>query len=75
MLPAVAYLNMVSQLPVPHYSDRSSGSGPDHGSFPGVRRPGREADDLHPSSADNKSKWSYTSTPLIRFLCFVDRAS
>jgi hypothetical protein len=30
---------------------------------PGVKRPGREADHSHPSSAEAKSEWSYTSTP------------
>jgi hypothetical protein len=30
--------------------------------FPGVTRPGREADDSPPSSAEVKNVWSYTST-------------
>jgi hypothetical protein len=72
VLPAIAYLDTVPQLSVPHYFYRSSGSGSDRGSFPRVRRPGREVDDSHPSSVDNKRKWSYTSTPLIR-LHGVDR--
>ena len=72
MLPAIAYLNTVSQLSMPHYCHRSSGSGPDHGPFPGVRRLGREVDDPNPSSVDNKRKWSCTSTSLIR-LHGVDR--
>ena len=67
MLPAIAYLNTVPQLSVPHYSYRSCGSGSDRGSFLGVRRPGREVDDPHPSIVDKKSKWSYTSTPILRF--------
>jgi hypothetical protein len=32
----------------------------------GVKRPGREADHLPPSSAEVKSAWSGTSTPPIR---------
>jgi hypothetical protein len=32
------------------------------GSFPGVKRPGREADHSSPSSAEVKNAWSYTST-------------
>jgi hypothetical protein len=36
------------------------------GSFPGVKRPGREADHSPPSSAEVKNSWSYTSTPPIR---------
>jgi hypothetical protein len=33
-----------------------------------VRRPGREADHLPPSSADVKNRWSYTSTPQHAFM-------
>jgi hypothetical protein len=33
------------------------------GSFPGVKRPGREADHSPPSSAEVKNAWRYTSTP------------
>jgi hypothetical protein len=36
------------------------------GFFPGVKRPGREADHSTPSSAEVKNVWSYISTPLIR---------
>jgi hypothetical protein len=36
------------------------------GSFPGVKRPGREADHSPPCSAEVKNAWSYTSTPPIR---------
>jgi hypothetical protein len=32
-------------------------------SFPGVKRPGREADHSLPSSAQVKKLWTYTSTP------------
>jgi hypothetical protein len=32
----------------------------------GVKRPEREADHSHPSSAEVKNEWSYTSTPPIR---------
>jgi hypothetical protein len=35
------------------------------GSFPGVKRPGREADHSPPSSAEVKNAWGYTSTPPI----------
>jgi hypothetical protein len=31
--------------------------------FPGVKRPGREADHSLPPSAEIKNAWSYTSTP------------
>jgi hypothetical protein len=31
--------------------------------FPGVKRPGREADHSPPYSAEVKNAWSYTSTP------------
>jgi hypothetical protein len=31
-----------------------------------VKRPGREADSSHPSNAEDKNVWSYTSTPPIR---------
>jgi hypothetical protein len=34
--------------------------------FPWVKRPGREADHSHPSSAEVKNMWSYISTPPIR---------
>jgi hypothetical protein len=33
------------------------------GSFPGVKRPGREVDHSPPTSADIKKMWIYTSTP------------
>jgi hypothetical protein len=36
------------------------------GSFPGLKRPGREADHSPPSSAKVKNAWSYTSIPPIR---------
>ena len=36
------------------------------GSFWKVQRSGRDADHLHPSGAEVKNKWSYTSTPHIR---------
>jgi len=42
------------------------------GSFPGVKRPGLEADNSLPSTAEIKSGWGYTSTPPIR-LHDVDR--
>jgi hypothetical protein len=33
---------------------------------PGVKRPGLEADQSHPSSAEVQNAWSYTSTPAVR---------
>jgi hypothetical protein len=41
------------------------------GSFPGVKRPRREADHSSPSSAEVKNAWTYTSTPPIRLHCMV----
>jgi hypothetical protein len=40
------------------------------GSFPGVKRQGREADNSlsPPTSAEVKKKWIYTSTPLYVFM-------
>ena len=35
------------------------------GSTPGVKRPGREADNTPPCSAEVKHEWSYTPTPTI----------
>jgi hypothetical protein len=42
-------------------------------SFPGVKRPGREADHSPPSSAEVKNTWSCISTPKYVFMawCFV----
>jgi hypothetical protein len=37
------------------------------GSFPGVKRPVREADHSPPTSADVKKIWVYTSTPPYAF--------
>jgi hypothetical protein len=34
----------------------------------GVKRPGREADHSHPSSAEVKKSWSYTSIPQYAFM-------
>jgi hypothetical protein len=41
---------------------------------PGVKRPGREADQSLPTSAEIKNPWIYTSTPLYVFmaLCLVN---
>jgi len=41
--------------------------------FPGVKRPGSEADHSRPSSAEVKNAWIYTSTPPYAFMawCFV----
>jgi hypothetical protein len=40
------------------------------GSFPGVKRPQREADHSPPSSAEVKDAWSYTSTPQYVFMAW-----
>jgi hypothetical protein len=37
---------------------------------PGVKRPGREADQLPPSRAEVKSSWGYTSTPQYVFMAW-----
>jgi hypothetical protein len=37
-------------------------------SFPGVRRPGHEADHSPPTSAEVKKMWFYTSTPPYAFM-------
>jgi hypothetical protein len=39
-------------------------------SFPGVKRPGREADHSPPSSAEVKNAWSYTSIPQYVFMAW-----
>jgi hypothetical protein len=41
------------------------------GSFPGVNRPGREADHSPPSSAEVRNAWGYTSTPPVRLQVMV----
>jgi hypothetical protein len=38
------------------------------GSFPGVKRKGREADHSPPASAEVKKMWIYTSTPPYVFM-------
>jgi hypothetical protein len=38
------------------------------GSFPGVKRQGREADQSTPTSAEVKKMWIYASTPLYVFM-------
>jgi hypothetical protein len=38
------------------------------GSFPGVKRQGREADHSPSTSAEVKEMWIYTSTPLYVFM-------
>jgi hypothetical protein len=35
---------------------------------PGVKRPGHEADDSSPTSAEIKKMWVYTSTPPYAFM-------
>jgi len=37
------------------------------GTFPGVKRTGREVDHSSPSSGEVKSAWSYPSTPQYAF--------
>jgi hypothetical protein len=41
------------------------------GSFPGVKRPGRESDHSPTSSAEVKNEWICTSTHPIRLHCMV----
>jgi hypothetical protein len=38
------------------------------GYFPGVKRPGHEADNTSPTSAEVKKMWIYTSTPAYVFM-------
>jgi hypothetical protein len=38
------------------------------GAYPGIKQPGREADDSSKSSAEVKNTWSYTSTPQYFFM-------
>ena len=35
------------------------------GSFPGLKRPGREVDHIPPHSSEGKNEWSYTSTSTV----------
>jgi hypothetical protein len=46
------------------------------GSFPGVKRQGREADHSPPTSAEVKKMWIYTSTPPFVFMaeCLISYA-
>jgi hypothetical protein len=39
------------------------------GYFSGVKRPERELDRSHPSSAEFKSEWSYTTSPFLCLRC------
>jgi hypothetical protein len=48
-----------------HPTSYTAGTG---GSFPGVKRPGREADHSPPTSAEVKKIWIYTSTPPYAFM-------
>jgi hypothetical protein len=60
------------------YHRVQTGSGPHpasypmgtRGSFPGVKRPGREADHSPPSSAEVKNVWSYISTSQCAFMAW-----
>jgi hypothetical protein len=56
------------KLSLLHVVQTGSGAHPAYlmgngGSFPGVKRPGREADHSPPTSAEVKNTWLYTSTP------------
>jgi hypothetical protein len=48
-----------------HPTSYTMGTG---GSFPGVKRPGREADHSPPTSAAVKEMWIYTSTTPYAFM-------
>jgi hypothetical protein len=41
------------------------------GSFPGVKRPGRETDHSPPSSAEVKNEWSHISTSQYAFMAWL----
>ena len=49
------------------YAQTGSGVNGYRGSFSWVKRPGREADHLFPSSCEVKREWSYTFPPLHHF--------
>jgi hypothetical protein len=59
-----------------HHVETGSGAYPTpysmgtRGFFPGVKRPGREADRTPPSSAEVKNAWSYISTPEYTFMAW-----
>jgi hypothetical protein len=48
-----------------HPTSYTTGTG---SSFPGVKRPGREADRSPPANAEVKKMWIYTTTPLYAFM-------
>jgi hypothetical protein len=48
-----------------HRTSYKMGTG---GSFPGVKRQGREADHSPPTNAEVKKMWNYTSIPLYVFM-------
>jgi hypothetical protein len=48
-----------------HPASYTMGTG---GSFPGIKRPGREVDHSTPTSAEVKKMWIYTSTPPYVFM-------
>jgi hypothetical protein len=50
-----------------HPASYPMGSG---GSFPGVKRAGREAEHSPPSSAEIKNAWIYTSIPQYAFMAW-----
>jgi len=65
----VRFLSGAGNFFLRHRIQRGFGAHPDSyrtgtgGPYPGVKRPGREADHSPPSSAEVKNAWSYTSTP------------
>jgi hypothetical protein len=50
-----------------HPASYAMGTG---GSFPGVKRPGREANHSPPPSAEVNNAWRYTSTPQYTFMAW-----
>jgi hypothetical protein len=58
-------LNVVQTGSGVHRTSYTVGTG---GSFPGVKRPVREADHSPPTSAEVKKMWIYTSTPPYAFM-------
>jgi hypothetical protein len=58
-------IHIVQTGSVVHPTSYKMGTG---GSFPGVKRQGREVDHSPPTSAEVKKMWIYTSTPLYVFM-------
>jgi hypothetical protein len=59
-VPVGSLLHVVQTGSGVHPTTYTMGTG---GSFPGVKRPGREADHSPPTSAEVKKMWIYTSIP------------